>query len=263
MKKVLCFSDFHFSSYDIRDLLSSDYFSPKMDYIRKIFQVENPDVVVITGDTVSSLDLPLLSTILNKIFWKRSDPVPLVVSLGNHEMWGKTIPNLKTTLKNLTDRENLVLLDLGETLDTGNSLFLGGILFFDGSMRVNPAQNISPWNGWQDYRIPGVEQDYKKICQSYIRRFKKEVKAHPNHSIILCTHHLPDERLNGHEPSIYSFYSGVKNLPQQLELVPSLPHWMICGHTHRRVIKDLGNGIIGVNTGSDYDQLLYYVIEVP
>ena len=39
-------------------------------------------------------------------------------------------------------------------------------------------------------------------------------------------------------------------------------NYLICGHTHRRVIGEVIPGFMGVNVGSDYNQLETYVLEI-
>jgi hypothetical protein len=39
-------------------------------------------------------------------------------------------------------------------------------------------------------------------------------------------------------------------------------NYLICGHTHRRVIGEVVPGFMGVNVGSDYDDLKTFTIEV-
>lgn len=68
--------------------------------------------------------------------------------------------------------------------------------------------------------------------------------------------------LNGHEPSHYSFYTGVKDLVHELPFDPLYNNYLICGHTHRRVIGEVVPGFMGVNVGSDYDDLKTFTLEV-
>lgn len=76
------------------------------------------------------------------------------------------------------------------------------------------------------------------------------------------THHVPHVRLNGHEPSHYSFYTGMKDLVHELPFDPMFNNYLICGHTHRRVIGEVVPGFMGVNVGSDYDDLKTFTLEV-
>ena len=43
---------------------------------------------------------------------------------------------------------------------------------------------------------------------------------------------------------------------------PLYNNYLICGHTHRRVIGEVVSGFMGVNVGSDYDRLESFVLEV-
>ena len=70
----------------------------------------SPDAVVITGDTVSFEQVRLLSALLRKLI---PGDLPLVVTLGNHEFWGRTFEETLHKLKEQTvaDR-NIFYLDL-------------------------------------------------------------------------------------------------------------------------------------------------------
>ncbi len=138
--------------------------------------------------------------------------------------------------------------------------FVGGCLFFDGSMRWREDDDIIPWDGWQDWRIPDIEQRYKEFNTYYVERIRKAMR--PNMPNVLCTHHLPHVALNGHEPNHYSFYSGVKDLVSQLPFDDAFPNALICGHTHKRVIGEVVPGFHCVNVGSDYGVLMYYLLEL-
>ena len=77
--------------------------------------------------------------------------------------WENTIKILKAE-KELKGFSNLYFLDLGDSFCTGKTLFIGGALFFDGSMRFRESQTVSPWNGWQDFRIKNIEKKHSYIC---------------------------------------------------------------------------------------------------
>ena len=89
-----------------------------------------------------------------------------------------------------------------------------------------------------------------------------QAKMKPGMPTALCTHHVPHVRLNGHEPSHYSFYTGMKDLVHELPFDPLFNNYLICGHTHRRVIGEVVTGFMGVNVGSDYDELKTFTLEV-
>lgn len=138
--------------------------------------------------------------------------------------------------------------------------FVGGTLFFDGSMRIRDNQRIDQWDGWQDWRIIDVESRYMEFNAYYVDMIRASMK--PGMPTALCTHHVPHFRLNGHEPGHYSFYTGMKDLVHDLPFDPLYNNYLICGHTHRRVIGEVVPGFMGVNVGSDYDDLKTFVLEV-
>ena len=159
----------------------------------------------------------------------------------------------------ITDK-NIFYLDLIGAVELGGMNFVGGTLFFDGSMRIRENQRVDEWDGWQDWRIGEIITRYKEFNAYYVDMIKSKMK--PGISTVLCTHHVPHVLLNGHEPSHYSFYSGMKDLVHELQFDPKFDNYLICGHTHRRVIGEVIPDFMCVNVGSDYDQLAQYTLEV-
>lgn len=256
--KILCLSDLHLREDETMDFVISGVPSLEMQKVSCIFQKENADAVVLTGDTVSSFLIPYISDVLRGVF---GNSVPIIVTLGNHELWEGTYDDAISQLKNQKHSfENIHFLDLVDEFELNGCVFTGGLLFFDGSMSWSENQELKPWNGWQDWRIKNIHQDYRTICNSYIKKIEDVSKRNFGKSIFVCTHHLSDERLNGHVPSAYSMYSGIKSIIPILELSKDKDHFLICGHTHRRVIRQLSENIFGVNVGSDYGELLSYTI---
>ena len=54
----------------------------------------------------------------------------------------------------------------------------------------------------------------------------------------------------------------MKDLVHELPFDPKFDNYLICGHTHRRVIGEVIPGFMCVNVGSDYDQLAQYTLKV-
>ena len=54
----------------------------------------------------------------------------------------------------------------------------------------------------------------------------------------------------------------MKDLVHELPFDPLFNNYLICGHTHRRVIGEVVPGFMGVNVGSDYDDLKTFTLEV-
>ena len=175
--------------------------------------------------------------------------------------WGRTFEDTLAKLKEqtLTD-PNIFYLDLIGTVELDGVNFVGGTLFFDGSMRIRDNQRIDQWDGLQDWRIVDIESRYMEINAYYVDMIWAKMK--PGMPTALCTHHVPHVRLNGHEPSHYSFYTGMKDLVHELPFDPMFNNYLICGHTHRRVIGEVVPGFMGVNVGSDYDDLKTFVLDV-
>ena len=256
--KILCLSDLHQQMNDIMDVIHRQHFTPYLQSIRDLVEEIAPDVVVVTGDTVP----PAFVVSLNAFFQNLiSTELPIVATLGNHEFWGRSFEETLEAVRHQNAvAPNVHILDVESSVEIGGYNFVGGCLFFDGSMRWREDDDIVPWDGWQDWRIPDIETRYKEFNAYYVEHIKVEMKSNmPN---ILCTHHLPHIALNGFEPNHYSFYSGMRDLVSQLPFDEAFPNALICGHTHKRVIGEVVKGFYCVNVGSDYGLLMYYLLEL-
>jgi len=256
--KILCLSDLHLRSSVTSDLLDSHCTSPFLQAIKAAVSETSPDVVVVTGDTVWARQVRKLSFVLRGLI---PAGIPIVATLGNHEFWGRTFEETLAELKEQTIADdNIFYLDLIGAVELGGFNFVGGTLFFDGSMRIRENQRVDEWDGWQDWRIGEIVMRYKEFNAYYVDMIRSKMK--PGMSTLLCTHHVPHVLLNGHEPSHYSFYTGMKDLVHDLPFDARFDNYLICGHTHRRVIGEVVSGFMGVNVGSDYDHLESYVLEI-
>ena len=197
------------------------------------------------------MQIRLLSELLRKLI---PGDVPIVVTLGNHEFWGRTFEETLAELKKQTIADkNIFYLDLIGAVELGGMNFVGGTLFFDGSMRIRENQRVDEWDGWQDWRIGEIVMRYMEFNAYYVDMIKSKMK--PGISTVLCTHHVPHLLLNGHDPSHYSFYTGVKVLMHELPFAPKFDHCLVCGYTHRRMCGEIIPGFMGINVGSDYERL--------
>ena len=249
--KFLCLSDLHLRIEDVIRAFEQNSLSCFMSDVASRVAVTSPDVVVVTGDSVSSSQIRLLSELLRKLI---PNDTPIVVTLGNHEFWGRTFEETLAELKEQTIADkNIFYLDLIGAVELGGMNFVGGTLFFDGSMRIRDNQRVDEWDGWQDWRIGEIVTRYKEFNAYYVDMIRSKMKQ--GVSTVLCTHHVPHVLLNGHEPSHYSFYSGMKDLVHELPFDPKFDHYLVCGHTHRRVCGEIIPGFMGINVGSDYGRL--------
>lgn len=263
--RVLCFSDLHIPKWEDYLRMDDRYIDwGGLTKIKPLITQSNPDVVVATGDLVYPTDLPNYYEILENVF---GSDIPVVTTLGNHEFWGRSF---EETIQVLADagakhpNSNIHCLDLCRAYDTPDTVFVGGMLFFDGSMRWLESQQLYPLNGWNDCYITDLV-DYKKVCDRYKSEIKENVSMwSTGKHTILCTHHLPHSALNMHEPSPYSFYSGVDNLLAELSPDTTKSNVSISGHTHRRCVGKTLEGWLCVNVGKsvdDYD-INYFCLEV-
>ena len=256
--KLLCLSDLHLRQDAVADAIDRKVLAPFLGQIAATVTEASPDAVAVTGDTVCSLQVRLLSATLRTVI---PSEIPVIVTLGNHEFWGRTF---EVTLEKLKEQTlvdpNIFYLDLIGAVELGGINFVGGTLFFDGSMRVRDNQRVNEWDGWQDWRIPDIETRYMEFNTYYVDMIRAKMKQ--GMPTALCTHHVPHVRLNGHEPGHYSFYTGMKDLVHELPFDPLFSNYLICGHTHRRVIGEIVPGFMGVNVGSEYDELKTFVLDV-
>ena len=256
--KILCLSDLHQRMTDISDVIHQRRFTPFLQSIRDLVEDTRPDVAVVTGDTVPTSYVSSLNAFFGNLF---PSELPVVATLGNHEFWERPFEETLENVRNQNDEAaNVHILDAEPSVEIDGHNFVGGCLFFDGSMRWREDDDIIPWDGWQDWRIPDIEQRYKEFNAYYVERIRKAMK--PNMPNVLCTHHLPHIALNGFEPNHYSFYSGMRDLVSQLPFDDAFPNALICGHTHKRVIGEVVKGFYCINVGSDYGVLMYYLLEM-
>lgn len=254
--KLLCLSDLHLKQQAVIDAVDHGRLEPFSQKVRDCMAENSPDAVAITGDTVSPLQIRLLSALLQKLV---GTDIPVIVTLGNHEFWGHTFEDALAKLREQTvDAPNVHYLDLIGGVELGGIDFVGGTLFFDGSMRVRPDQEITPWDGWNDHYITDIESRYREFNQYYTDMIRARMK--PGMPTALCTHHVPHASLNGHAPSRYNFYCGMKDFVHELPFDHRFDNYLICGHTHHRVVGEAVPGFICVNVGSDYGKLQYHVL---
>ena len=156
--KLLCLSDLHLRLEAVTDALDRQLLSPFLAQIAATVAEVSPDAVVVTGDTVCSPQVRLLSATLRTFI---PGAMPVIATLGNHEFWGRTFESTLAKLKAQTlAAPNVFYLDLIGAVELGGVNFVGGTLFFDGSMRIRDDQRIDQWNGWQDWRIVDIETRY-------------------------------------------------------------------------------------------------------
>ena len=256
--KILCLSDLHLRQEAVVDALDRQRLSPFLAQIAATVAEVSPDAVVVTGDTVCPAQVRLLSATLRTLI---PTDMLVIATLGNHEFWGRTFEDTLAKLKEQTLADpNIFYLDLIGAVELGSVNFVGGTLFFDGSMRVRDDQQIDQWDGWPDWQIIDIESRYMEFNAYYVDMIRSKMK--PGMPTALCTHHVPHVRLNGHEPGHYSFYTGMKDLVHELPFDSKFSNYLICGHTHRRVIGEVVPGFMGVNVGSDFNCLKTFVLDV-
>ena len=256
--KILCLSDLHFTPREITKAIKREDAGPFFAQVRQTICTSNCDLIVITGDTIPAKFVSQLSALFNSFL---PAEIPVVATLGNHEFWGRPFQETLDALRNQTvAAPNVCYLDLEGAFQTGNVNFVGGTLFFDGSLRIRESQDVSDWNGWQDWRITDIETDFLEMNLYYVNKIRSSMK--PRVSTVLCTHHVPHINLNGFPPSVFSFYRGMFDLVSELPFDKNFVNALICGHTHKRVVGEVVPGFRCVNVGSDYGKLESYILEI-
>ena len=94
--RLLCLSDLHLRSEAVVVAIDRNRLSPFLAQIAATVAEVSPDAVVVTGDTVSPAQVRLLSATLRKLI---PADLPVVVTLGNHEFWGRTFEDTLAKLK--------------------------------------------------------------------------------------------------------------------------------------------------------------------
>lgn len=264
--RILCFSDLHiprWCDYLTRDKRYLDWGG--FTKIKPLIDQSKPDVIVATGDLVDPRDIGIYYEILDSVF---GGDIPLITTLGNHEFWGRSFAETRQLIRAATEdskHNNIHCLDVCNYHIIDNTLFVGGMLFFDGSMRWRENQGLYPLNGWNDCYISDLKYGYNHVCSDYIQDISENVALYAEgRNTILCTHHVPHEDINAHEPSPYSFYSGTKNILKDLKVDPSMSNVSISGHTHKRCVGKQLENFLCVNVGKSEDEydINYFCLEV-
>ena len=108
--KLLCLSDLHFRSEAVVNAIDRKVLSPFLAGIATHVCEVSPDAVVVTGDIVCPAQVRLLSALLRSVI---PGDLPVVVTLGNHEFWGRTFEDTLEKLKaQIVDDKNIFYLDL-------------------------------------------------------------------------------------------------------------------------------------------------------
>lgn len=249
--KIINFSDLHISWRDCIDL------KEKKKWIAETCWLEKPDIVILSGDIVESMDY-----IRNKQFncYRRIaelfDGYKVLCVTGNHEYCGMRVNDVLDyygqTYK--PEKFDVHYLDVIGHVDIGGYRFVGNCLWYDGSTKTVGRQDLYEWANlsWIDRTIK--EFDCEKENAKCVEQIKSNLSSEGNN--ILVTHCIPHIELNGHIDfnlgvgmnSLYNAYSGMKNL---FEMIPSGIVLSFSGHTHRRVVKELC-GVKCYNSGNDY-----------
>ena len=161
---------------------------------------------------------------------------------------------------------NVKCLDVEGHIVKDNINFVGNVFWYDWSLNNNRLiMKGEIIKGWLDRSIADFDaiEEHEK-CKDQI--FKNLSTEHKN---VLITHMVPHRDLNRfsiEEPfSPYNAYSGVNDFLSEIESKGFELEYAICGHTHKREIKDI-NGVRCINIGNDYfshtNKIVSFLIEL-
>lgn len=246
--KFQAFADLHFYNFEIEDEIE------RARGIREHADSVDADVILVAGDILEGMSPMNHFSALSTIF---GDHRIIVFCLGNHEFAYKSLPDVigNITYKQMkrsseVSKEHIFCLDVNEYIDISPTIrIVGNVLWYDGSMRDYRDQSLLDFarGQWLDKTIgdfnPIVESE--KCQKKIIDRIESTDK-----DIILLTHHVPHRKLNTHPtPSQFSAFSGIGNF---LEKLPkNRVKYAVCGHTHRRSVGQVINGVNCINVGHD------------
>jgi len=239
--KILCFADLHRIESDVLAIKEQDA------WIKQLLANTNPDVIVIAGDTFESDDCKNPYQYLHELF----DGICVILTLGNHEFYGHTVPEVLKEYEDLYDpsRWNVHCLDIVHAYDIGKVHFFGNVLWYDGSMGTVPNQYIADFANrrWEDFKILGF--NWENECNKCFQNIKANQPTEKQIGF-LVTHCIPNKELNAHlkfeHHNEYNVFSGVSWLLDEIRT-----DYAICGHTHRSV-NTIINGIHCINIGNGH-----------
>jgi len=239
--KILCLADLHRFEDDRLAMAEQNA------WLRGLREEHDPRVVVVAGDVFDARSPVHPYERIARLF----PELPVVCTLGNHEFWYRTVPEVLDHYQELYDPEhwNVHYLDIVGHYDIGHLRFFGNVLWYDGSMATVPGQDVSTFadHQWRDYEIRDF--DWKGECQQCVEQIRAN-RPEDRQTGVLVTHCVPHAGLNGHMVkgrSRFNAYSGVTWLLDEIR-----PDYAVCGHTHWQIADTVINGVRCVNVGNDY-----------
>ncbi|MGC9975962.1 MAG: metallophosphoesterase [Syntrophales bacterium] len=259
--KIIATGDIH---YDL--IRSSDEREKFATFISRL-RSEEPDVLVLTGDTVG-LGSAKLEECLN--VFKEVAPIRLTV-FGNHDYWsteGDTFGHLDM-LKSRIDNCEFMLLDEKPAIVHGTG-FAGNCLWYDYSFSPEKTLQQSSyekkifgghviWNDAHFVNLGKSDVDYTRELNEKLMRDIQSLEANVE-QIVAVTHHIGFiEMLTMREGfpglNFCNAYMGSSRLGEML-LNHSKVRYHICGHTHDQKVVRKGS-LTSINPGSTYDEKKY------
>jgi predicted phosphodiesterase len=265
--KITATGDIHY------DLVRSTAERDKLLNFIKRLEGEQPDVLVLAGDTVG-LGSSRLEECLN--LFSEVAPIRLKV-FGNHDYWsneGDTLSHLEI-LKSRIEDCGFMLLDEKPVI-VGGIGFAGNCLWYDysfspGEMPPRSSHEKKIFGGhiiWNDVhfvRLCKSDTDYTGELNQKLERDIERLEAEVEH-IVAVTHHIGFiEMLTIREAfpgwNFCNAFMGSDRLGEMLLNHPKV-RYHICGHTHDQKVVRKGS-LISINPGSAYDEKKFASLVIP
>jgi predicted phosphodiesterase len=264
--KIVATSDIHY------DLIRSQAEHEAFHRFIKSMESEEPDVLVLAGDTVGLGSLKL-EECLN--IFRTVAPVRMMV-LGNHDYWsteGDTFRHLEIMRDRIRNCGFRVLDEKPEIIQGIG--FAGNCAWYDYSFaatEIPPRSSYEKkifrghiiWNDLHFVRLGKKDSDYNneliEKLEDDIRTLEAEVDK-----IVVVSHHVGFiEMLTTREEfpgwNFCNAYMGSPSLGHMLLRHPKVIYH-ICGHTHEYNLVRKKN-LISINPGSTYDEKKYITLVI-
>lgn len=249
--KILVLSDLHIPPEMVNNLFQIEKYKR---ILKKEIQSDY-DMVLISGD-IFEHRVPKYQNVF-EVLQILFNEKPVIFCLGNHEFaYEKYQDVLKTynvqyeVFKEKFPNNKCICLDISGKYDFGNNRIVGNVFWYDWSLNhCRALMKGELIEDWLDYSI----EEFEPMVEH--ENCKKQIFENIDQSknMILLTHTVPHEDLNSfskddpHSP--FNAYSGEKDFLKEIK--DKNFKFAICGHTHRREVKDI-YGIHCINIGNDY-----------
>lgn len=221
MSKVEVHKDVVYSSKAVKDItlihLADIHFNKltkinKFDKIKEIIYKNNPDYVVITGDTIDNPSITKDKVRIKKLLLFLTDIsnfTKVIISLGNHDVFRNEDYKF---FKNLNDLKNIYVLNNDNYVD--ESIYISGF-----TLPTNYYYNIN-------------KTESKEVLIDHLKKHKK------------LTTNLPIK-----VPSVSLIHSPIKLMEKEVLTILKEYDLLLSGHTHGGMVPRFLNKLFKPNQG--------------